>query len=303
MSSNSRALADFLRAHREHLRPEDVGLPAEPNRRVRGLRRSEVSRLAHISEQYYTRLEQGRTHQPSESVLAGLVTALALDEYAAAYFYKLALPAPPKVPAPEITAVSDLVVQLVAHRSELPVLVTDRNQDVLLINELGAALFPALKPGINVVETVFATPRQARALDGWKNVAGHAVAALRFNGDPADERLQQIVGALSVRDPDFRSLWADHQARPFESGTAPVLVDGFGFGSVPWHTLEIPGGFFLTAYLATESFSAAAIAFLREQSAATSSPRDVAAIQKYLARAEAATLHAIAKATARADVA
>ena len=268
MTSKPEALAEFLRARRAQLRPEDVGLPAELGRRVRGLRRSEVSRLAHISEQYYTRLEQGRTQQPSYSVLSGLVTAFALDEYEAAYFYKLAFPTPPTPEAAPTTPPSNLIVQLVARRSDLPVLVTDGNQDVVLINDLGSALLPALRPGINVVEMVFATPPKRRESASWKGAARQAVAALRFNADPSDPRLQQIVGGLSVRDSDFRALWADQQARPLESGFAPVRVDGFGSGDVEWQTLEISGGYFLIAYLATPgTFSGAVIDYLRQRRA------------------------------------
>jgi transcriptional regulator with XRE-family HTH domain len=266
VSSKPEALAEFLRSRRAQVRPEDVGLPAEPGRRVRGLRRTEVAQLANISEQYYIRLEQGKTHQPSYSVLAGLVAAFALDEYEASYFYKLALPTPPTLAAAPTAPLSKLVTQLVADRSDLPVLVTDRNQDVLLINSLGSALLPALRPGINVVEMVFATPRERREIAAWKSAARQAVAALRFSADPSDPRLQQIVGGLSVRDSDFRGLWADQHARPFESGVAPVLVEGFGSGEVEWHTLEIPGGYFLIAYLATPGTSSGAVIdFLRQR--------------------------------------
>ena len=39
--------------------PSQVGLPGGKNRRVAGLRRSEVASLAGVSVEYYTRLEQG----------------------------------------------------------------------------------------------------------------------------------------------------------------------------------------------------------------------------------------------------
>ncbi|MER8162936.1 transcriptional regulator, partial [Streptomyces sp. NPDC094472] len=39
-------LADFLRARREVLQPEDVGLPRGSRRRTGGLRREEVAALA-----------------------------------------------------------------------------------------------------------------------------------------------------------------------------------------------------------------------------------------------------------------
>ncbi len=53
-------LADFLRRRREALQPEDVGLGAGARRRTKGLRREEVAMLAHMSTDYYARLEQQR---------------------------------------------------------------------------------------------------------------------------------------------------------------------------------------------------------------------------------------------------
>jgi len=267
VSSNPGLLAEYLRARRSQLRPEDVGLPPENGRRVRGLRRSEVAELAHISAQYYTRLEQGRTHQPSESVLAGLVRALALDEHEAAYFYRLSLPVPPTATAARTPRVSALVEQVVSHWSELPVHVMDRNQDVVLSNELSLAMFPPLiLAGNNVVLSVFNTIDDEREHEVWKSVAQRSVAALRFHGDPSDPRFQEIVGDLSARDAGFRRLWSDHAARPLDSGIALAHVDGFGFGPMQWQILEIPGGYFMLVYLAVPGeFSGDAIDHVRKK--------------------------------------
>lgn len=62
----SSELADFLRSRRARIAPEQAGLPAGGRaRRVPGLRRDEVARLAGVSTEYYTRLEQGRSGRPS----------------------------------------------------------------------------------------------------------------------------------------------------------------------------------------------------------------------------------------------
>src|ERR1700743_3133552 len=71
-------LGRFLRRHRERLSPATVGLPAGGPRRTPGLRREEVAQLAHISAQYYTRLEQARGPHPSRHVLAAIGRALRL---------------------------------------------------------------------------------------------------------------------------------------------------------------------------------------------------------------------------------
>ncbi|HEY3604024.1 MAG TPA: helix-turn-helix domain-containing protein [Sporichthyaceae bacterium] len=65
-------LAAFLRSSRELISPADVGLPVGSRRRTPGLRREEAARLAFISVEYHTRLEQGRGPRPSREVLAGL---------------------------------------------------------------------------------------------------------------------------------------------------------------------------------------------------------------------------------------
>ncbi|HVV21964.1 MAG TPA: helix-turn-helix transcriptional regulator [Pseudonocardiaceae bacterium] len=72
-------LADFLRKRRTALQPEDVGLPRGPRRRTTGLRREEVANLCGMSTDYYTRLEQQRGPQPSESMLAAMARGLRLS--------------------------------------------------------------------------------------------------------------------------------------------------------------------------------------------------------------------------------
>lgn len=73
------ALAAFLRARREALQPEDVGLPRGRRRRTRGLRREEVAALCDMSVDYYTRLEQPRGPHPSEQMLAAMARGLRLS--------------------------------------------------------------------------------------------------------------------------------------------------------------------------------------------------------------------------------
>jgi transcriptional regulator with XRE-family HTH domain len=75
-------LGDYLRARRELVQPDSVGLPVNGVRRVAGLRREEVAMLAGISSDYYLRLEQGRDRNPSIQVLEALARVLRLDQAA-----------------------------------------------------------------------------------------------------------------------------------------------------------------------------------------------------------------------------
>ena len=88
------ALGEFLRARRDQVQPEDVGLVPGGHRRVLGLRREELAMPAGISAQYYLRLERGRATNPSPQVLVALACVLQLDPKATKYLHELARPVP-----------------------------------------------------------------------------------------------------------------------------------------------------------------------------------------------------------------
>ncbi len=72
----------FLSSRRAKVTPEQAGLALYGrNRRVPGLRRSEVADLAGVSVEYYSQLERGNLmRRASESVLDALGRALQLNE-------------------------------------------------------------------------------------------------------------------------------------------------------------------------------------------------------------------------------
>jgi transcriptional regulator with XRE-family HTH domain len=249
---NRRAeLAEYLRARRSSLNPIDLGLAAEPRRRVRGLRREEVADRAGISLEYYVRLEQGRNHQISEQVLSSLARALLLDDDGRAYLYRLALPSPSDLPRSEAAQpVSDVVMKLLDQWSETPAYVFDSNQDIVVVNDLAAALSPGYSVrGNNLVLMLFTATTEQRENAEWRDTAERAVAALRFHGDATDPRMAEVVESLSLTDADFRRMWAGHQARPLSSGIARNFVPDFGWVDLPWQILDIPGGYFLNVAL------------------------------------------------------
>ncbi|WP_244259319.1 helix-turn-helix transcriptional regulator [Rathayibacter sp. VKM Ac-2759] len=258
MEESRTGLGRYLRARRDGLRPEDVGLEADAARRVAGLRRQEVAGLAGISHDYYLRLEQGRDHQPSAQVLLALARALRLDLDATSYLFRLAGQVPPphgpserhdeESRAAETTA---NVTTLMQHWTAAPAYVLDSNQDVVAVNALGRAFFPLpLVPGANmVVATVDAALAATEGRDAWDSVIRAHAAALRYSADPDHPRLRLLVASLSSRSKVFREAWASHEARPKRGGTAPVLVEPFGFIDFRWQTLDVPGGgLYLTTF-------------------------------------------------------
>ena len=93
MADQHRAeLAEFLRARREAVTPEQVKLPRGRGRRTPGLRREEVALLAGVSVTWYTWLEQGRRINASNDVLRSIGRALRLDDAGQEHLVMLAQP-------------------------------------------------------------------------------------------------------------------------------------------------------------------------------------------------------------------
>lgn len=92
---NRAQVREFPTSRRANVTPEQVGLPTGTNRRVAGLRRSEVATLAGVSVEYYTRLERGGISGASPEVLSALARALLLDDAERAHLFDLAHAASP----------------------------------------------------------------------------------------------------------------------------------------------------------------------------------------------------------------
>ncbi|MCS5713741.1 helix-turn-helix transcriptional regulator [Herbiconiux sp. CPCC 205716] len=267
MSADPRAaaLSDFLRSRRGQLDPGALGLPGGA-RRVPGLKREEVAALAGISRDYYVRLEQGRGHQMSEQVVASLARALQLDGDERSYFHRLASPHPASITADVPQPVTATVLALLDQWADVPAYVFDGNEDILAINEMADLVSPGLEWfGDNIVLGAFAVVEMFPDNPDFQEHARRSTAALRFHGDPENERHREIVGQLSVGHVLFRRLWAEHHAYPFISGTVPVSVNGSELVDFPWQILEIPGGFFM-AFMPVEVGSTPwrMLAWLRE---------------------------------------
>src|SRR4051812_23634179 len=139
MPMDRRELADFLRRARERLRPQEVGLPAGPRRRTPGLRREEVSQLAGMSADYYMRLEQARSPQPSPQILSSLAHALRLTDDERDHLYLLAGHRPP---AGRLAGdhVRPSLLYLLDQLKEAPAHITNDLGDLLARNTMAEAL-------------------------------------------------------------------------------------------------------------------------------------------------------------------
>jgi transcriptional regulator with XRE-family HTH domain len=236
-------IGEYLRARRELVRPEDVGLRDLGRRRTPGLRREEVAMLAGVSADYYIRLEQGRDQHPSPQVLDALARALQLDEDATAHLHGLAQPPTPRrrrSSRPERPPVA--ITELIMSWSTTPAYVFGRYLDVLAANPLATALAPWFTVGENLVKGAFLDPRRRELRPDWQQSLGGTVAALRANvgADVDDPRLTELVGELSLRSEEFRQLWARHDARPKGSGTSVMHHPQVGRLELSYTKLPIP---------------------------------------------------------------
>ncbi|MFI6685835.1 helix-turn-helix domain-containing protein [Streptomyces sp. NPDC050485] len=207
-------LSEFLRARRALVRPEDHGMPAG-TRRTPGLRREEVAVLAGLSTDYYVRLEQGRERNPSPQVQRALAAALLLEDEEAAYLR--AIIDPPQHGRPPAAAreyAGPQLVSLLDTWADTPALVYGRYLDLLAVNSLGEAMFSWLGSETSLITAMFLNPAAQDFYRDWAVVAQGCVAALRAaNPAPDDQRLQRLVGELSVRNHDFARMWARHEVR------------------------------------------------------------------------------------------
>lgn len=241
-------LASFLVARRAQVQPEDVGLPRDPGRRVEGLRRPEVAELAGISVDYYLRLEQGRDRQPSTQVITALARALKLDANGVEYLHRIAADSRPA--ARSVTLPSE-VTQFLNQWEHAPAYVSEAHHDVVAVNAAARLLAPTtLIVGRNILMDVFEWDVPAGGEAHWEETARRLVAALRFDANPHSERLQEIVGTLSVSSRAFRRMWAEHDARPQTTGVGAHRIDGNGWVELHWLTFDVPGvpGHHLTTF-------------------------------------------------------
>jgi transcriptional regulator with XRE-family HTH domain len=234
-------LGAFLRSRRERLRPEDVGLPPGPRRRTPGLRREEVAVLAHISIEYYVRLEQGRAPRPSGEVLAGIAGALRLTDAESAHLHVLAGSVAVggglhrRDVRPSILSVLERLPQTAGF-------VVSAVYEVLAWNDLAAALmedFAELDPrDRNLARRAFLGPGTPASLYGSSDGSGfrhHAVLHLRATlaRYPADPAVTGLVEELRTGSPEFARLWARHDV-----GASPVLTKTFQHPAVGAVTVD-----------------------------------------------------------------
>lgn len=221
-----------LRGWRERLSPLESGLPADGDRRLKGLRREELARLAGLSVDYVVRLEQGRARSPSAQVVAALARALRLNAAERDHLFRCANLLPPATGEVSLR-VPARAGRLMDRMAGTPVAIFAADWTLIGWNAMWTAVIGDPEtygwPERNLVcgmfrsvdgrrpEAIAAWPVRDR--DGDEAEERALVADLRMTACayPADTRLAGLIERTVHASPRFARLWS--------SGTVGALAE------------------------------------------------------------------------------
>ncbi|MFF4503294.1 helix-turn-helix domain-containing protein [Streptomyces sp. NPDC001401] len=204
-------LGDFIRAKRDSIQPESLGLPKHGRRRSPGLRRLDLAARAGISVEYLTRMEQGRDRNPSVAVVNALADALSLDPAERNHLRYLAKITGGECsvhtqPAPPRREVRPSVLQTLRLLEPGIAMVTNRLGDVLAHTITyesvvsGTGLLDADAP--NLTRYVFTDPRARTFFADWDDIADQQAFDL-WLGPTAGSSEWFTAELAPVAGPDF----------------------------------------------------------------------------------------------------
>lgn len=251
---NRAEVREFLMSRRAKLTPEQAGLPAGPNRRVAGLRRTEVAVLAGVSVEYYSKLERGAIAGASAAVLDAIATALQLDDTERAHLYDLARAAdgiptsgrPRRRTARQAPARPSLEWTLESITGGIA-FVRNQYQDLLAANALGRAFYSPLIGEVgrtpNLLRFQFLDPASRDFYPDWDRFAEMCVAITRAEAgrNPHDRVMQDLVGELSTQSETFRRLWGTHDVRTHGAGTKRFIHPVVGELTLSYEEFALTG--------------------------------------------------------------
>ncbi|AQA02169.1 transcriptional regulator [Mycobacterium sp. MS1601] len=234
------ALADFLRRRREAIQPAEVGLPDGVRRRTAGLRREEVAQLTGMSVDYYGRLEQARSTQPSPQMLRALARALRLSDDETAHLYRLAGHAVPDRTGPS-THVRPALLFVLDQMRDAAAFVCSDTYLVLAQNDVARLLMGDLVSDDTSFRASLAwqwfTDPAARTNVPLERCGEHSqitVADLRmaWARRRGDADMTELIDNLLAHSAEFAQLWERHevaarrlQQKSFVTKVGPITLD------------------------------------------------------------------------------
>jgi transcriptional regulator with XRE-family HTH domain len=239
-------LGGFIRAKRDSIRPESIGLPERGRSRAPGLRRLDLAARAGVSVEYLTRIEQGRDRNPSPAVLNSLADGLSLDAAERDHLRYLAkitggACAAHQQPTPPRRDVRPSVLETLRLLEPGVALVTNRVGDVLAyttgfeVLTRGMGLLEAAEP--NLTRYVFTDPRARSLFTDWDQLADEQAFDLWLG--PSFENSEWFKAELApVAGPEFTRRLSHH----IPPSRVPLRLNHPTAGELRWHreTLELP---------------------------------------------------------------
>ncbi len=287
---NRSEVREFLTSRRAKITPEQARIPQAGQRRVPGLRRSEVAALAGMSVEYYAKLERGSLAGVSAGVLNAIARGLQLDEAERLHLFNLAQAGttaalrPQRRPAKQWTVRPSLQWALDSITTA-PAIVGTNRSDLLATNHLGRALYADLykdpNGAPNFARFTFLDSAAHRFYPDWELAADMTVANLRTAAgqEPDNKDLHDLVGELSTRSDEFRRRWGAHNVRTHGTGVKRYHHRVVGDLTLAYESFDLRAepGLSMTIYAAEPHSPTAHALLLLASWAATQQPIQVEA--------------------------
>ncbi|MEE3660938.1 hypothetical protein V2I52_03215 [Brenneria sp. g21c3] len=218
---NLKLVGDFLRAKRESISPEIMGLSKPVRTRTKGLRREDVAYFSGISTIWYSKIERGQAAGISPQVLISISKALRLTTFEYEYLCHLISPQTITHKDPCRT-ISEHTSQLLLQLNPLPSLLQNDYLDIITCNHAFSLMIGFNIDSIPVSEKNYLslTIRNAAwqkflCIDNDKKMTIQITRMAGFLRDtlaryPDDEMLKQKIDDFKALSPIFDKAWADN---------------------------------------------------------------------------------------------
>ncbi|MCC6498487.1 MAG: helix-turn-helix domain-containing protein [Propionibacteriaceae bacterium] len=250
-SSTESPLGIFLKARRDRLTPQQVGLAQGIGlRRIPGLRREELAALAGISNDYYIRLERGKERHPSPQVVESLARALQLDDDERDHLRTLARQVERADFMSRVASGAEVpvgVLRLLEGLRPLPAFVTNRIGDFVAWNPSGLRLLAGLsdwpESERNAVRYGFLHPVARVMYADWEAQVSGMVSGLRrlASIEPHATDVTALVTQMRQASPDFQRLWDRYDIVHYVTGSQKLNHPEAGQITIEYQVLRIEG--------------------------------------------------------------
>lgn len=241
---NEKTLGHFLKTKRTTADPAAYQIHPTARRRTPGLTRDELADQAHVSTDWVTRLEQGRsTSHPSPDVLNGLCSALRLTPVETTYVFQLAGQQPPR--SASLHPTPALQRWLTAQGAQ-PTAVFDHHLTLLAANSSYCQLYGDVtdRPPMerNLIWRAFCDPQFMSRLRQSTAYAAYLVRVFRqlYSRQTTAPFLQELYGTVAAL-PAFDTVWKTRTVANLTPQQLTLVVPSIGSLDLQEVPFLVPG--------------------------------------------------------------